>query len=70
MISKLSSDRGKDTQDITQESVYMKVDLAILEEIMSEIHLAIFGHSLVNLRYGYTDFKQKKEAYDDEKGLK
>jgi hypothetical protein len=70
VISKLSSDRGKDTQDVMQELVFEKVNLVMLDEILSEIHLAIFGHSLVNLRYGYEEFKQRKEAYEHEKGNK
>lgn len=70
IISKLSSDRGKDTQDVMQELVYEKVDLTVLDEILLDIHLAVFGHSLVNLRFGYEDFKQRKEEYDNAKKFK
>jgi hypothetical protein len=67
VISKLSSDRRKDTLDIKQNFVYEKVDLGKLEEIMQEIHLSIFGHALSTLMYDYEDFRQRKEEYDDGK---
>jgi len=70
IISKLSSDRKKDTLDIKQNLIYAKVNLDRLEEIMREIHLAIFGNTLSTLRYDYEDFKQRKEEYDDEKKFK
>jgi hypothetical protein len=70
IISKLSSDREKDTSDIKKSLVYEKVNLGRLEEIMSEIHLAIFGHTLSTLRYDYDDFRKRKEEYEDEKKRK
>ena len=70
VISKLSSDRGKDTIDVKQNLIYEKIDLRKLEEIMHEIHLAIFGHTLSTLKYDYEDFKKRKEEYEDEKKFK
>jgi hypothetical protein len=67
VISKLSSDRGKDTLDVMQNLVYAKINLEMLEEIMREIHIAISGHSLSTLRYDYEEFKRRKEEYDNER---
>ena len=67
IISKLTSDRGKDTEDIKQSLVYEKASLEKLQEIMSEIHLVLHGRRLESLLYEIKDFIERKEKYDHEK---